>query len=63
MAATNDDRKDRLSAALRENLKRRKQQVKGRAVQGGAAGGPQGAPEDVADEEATLQDRDRPEQD
>jgi hypothetical protein len=32
----NNDRKDRLSAALRENLKRRKQQLRGRAGQSGA---------------------------
>ena len=31
--AKNNDRKDRLSAALRENLKRRKQQLRGRASQ------------------------------
>ena len=31
--AKNNDRKDRLSAALRENLKRRKQQLRGRAGQ------------------------------
>jgi hypothetical protein len=31
-----NDRKDRLSAALRENLKRRKQQLRGRAGQSGA---------------------------
>jgi hypothetical protein len=31
----NNDRKDRLSAALRENLKRRKQQLRGRADQSG----------------------------
>jgi hypothetical protein len=34
--AKNNDRKDRLSAALRENLKRRKQQLRGRAGQSGA---------------------------
>ena len=55
-------RKDKLAAALKENLKRRKQQVKGRAVQGDAAGGPQGAPEDAAEEEPTPQDRKRPKQ-
>jgi hypothetical protein len=31
-----DDRQKRLGAALRENLKRRKQQAKGRAGQAGA---------------------------
>ena len=31
--AKNNDRKDRLSAALRENLKRRKQQLRGRTGQ------------------------------
>ena len=31
--AKSNDRKDRLSAALRENLKRRKQQLRGRAGQ------------------------------
>ena len=31
----NSDRKDRLSAALRENLKRRKQQLRDRATQAG----------------------------
>jgi hypothetical protein len=31
----NNDRKDRLSAALRENLKRRKQQLRGRAGEAG----------------------------
>ena len=31
--AKNNDRKDRLSAALRENLKRRKQQLRNRAGQ------------------------------
>ena len=37
-------RQDRLRAALRENLKRRKQQLKGRAVQGDVPGEPQDAP-------------------
>ena len=36
--AKNTDRKDRLSAALRENLKRRKQQLRGRAGQPGEGG-------------------------
>jgi hypothetical protein len=36
--AKNNDRKDRLSAALRENLKRRKQQLRGRAGQPGEGG-------------------------
>jgi hypothetical protein len=63
MAATNDDRKDRLGAALRENLKRRKQQVKGRAVQGAGPGGPQGAPEDEAREGAKAQGQAQSEQD
>jgi len=36
--AKNNDRKDRLSAALRENLKRRKQQLRGRASQQGERG-------------------------
>jgi hypothetical protein len=52
-------RQDRLRAALRENLKRRKQQLKGRAVQGDVPGEPQDAPEDAAG----AQDRDRLERD
>ena len=56
----NKSRQDRLRAALRENLKRRKQQVKGRAVQGSVAGEPQGEPDDV-DEATALLDQNRSE--
>jgi hypothetical protein len=48
--AKNNDRKDRLSAALRENLKRRKQQLRGRASQPG--GGGDGAVEPVQADDA-----------
>lgn len=56
-------RQDRLRAALRENLKRRKQQLKGRAVQGGAPGEAQKTPADAAVEEAAPPDREQSERD
>jgi hypothetical protein len=59
----NKSRQDRLRKALRENLKRRKQQVKGRAVQGAGPGGPQGAPEDEAREGANPKGQAQSEQD
>ena len=48
----NNDRKNRLSAALRENLKRRKQQLRGRAGQSGGRidGDAEPAPADQADD-------------
>jgi hypothetical protein len=54
--AKNNDRKDRLSAALRENLKRRKQQLRGRAGQ--PDGGGDGEPEPVQADDAGATTRD-----
>jgi hypothetical protein len=45
-----NDRKDRLSAALRENLKRRKQQLRGRA--GRSAGRADGTAEPAGPDQA-----------
>jgi hypothetical protein len=48
--AKNNDRKDRLSAALRENLKRRKQQLRGRAASQPGEGGVAAAEPEQADD-------------
>ena len=44
-----DDRQNRLRAALRENLKRRKQQLRGRADHAAPAGDDQAVPDEDTD--------------
>ena len=46
--APSQDKKDRLKAALRENLKRRKAQVRGREATRGAPSSPAVEPDDPA---------------
>jgi hypothetical protein len=56
----NNHRKDRLSAALRENLKRRKQQLRGRAGQPGGSrdGDAEAARDETAEDPAGRAGRD-----
>jgi hypothetical protein len=54
----NNDRKDRLSAALRENLKRRKQQLRGRAGQPAGSSDGDAEPRDIAGDPAGKTSRD-----